>query len=66
MDKIREKFHLSKAQSLQETVSLSTMVRDSLYLAWPMASLSEDRREQRRVLRRQTEAIDEEEEDDEE
>jgi hypothetical protein len=63
MNRLREKLHMPKAHSLNEVKSLETMVRDSFYLAWPMASLSEEHREKRKLLRK-ADAIDEEDEDD--
>ena len=42
MNRLREKFHMPKAQSLHEngnSNSLEAMVRDSFYLAWPMANM---------------------------
>ncbi|KAK7491613.1 hypothetical protein BaRGS_00017066, partial [Batillaria attramentaria] len=64
MNKLKEKLHIPKAQSFHESGSLETIVRDSLYLAWPGASFPEpDRREGRRYLQRQPDAIEEEDDD---
>ena len=44
MNKLREKFNIPKAHSLCGSHlggSLETMIRDSFYLAWPMASGSD-------------------------
>lgn len=44
MNKLREKFNIPKAHTLcgsQLGGSLETMIRDSFYLAWPMASANE-------------------------
>ncbi|XP_036368697.1 GTPase-activating Rap/Ran-GAP domain-like protein 3 isoform X2 [Octopus sinensis] len=65
MDKLREKLQLPKTQSCHEVGSLNDFVRDSMYLAWPVASIAADgRRSPRRLLPRQQEAIDEEAEED--
>lgn len=61
MDKLRQKLQLPKAQSCHEVGSLNDFVRDSMYLAWPVASIAADgRRSPRRLLPRQQDAIDEE------
>lgn len=61
MNRLKEKLHMPKAQSFHESSSLETIVRDSLYLAWPGASFQEgERREGRRQLQRQPDAIEEE------
>jgi hypothetical protein len=64
MNKLREKLHMPKAQSFHEGRSLETMVRDSFYLAWPMAGMSDEQNQKRRTLRK-ADAIDEEDEDEE-
>ncbi|KAL3870971.1 hypothetical protein ACJMK2_038996, partial [Sinanodonta woodiana] len=60
MDKIRSRLQVPKAQTWNECASL--IIRDSLYLAWPVASLGEDIRETRRRQLRKVDAIDEEDE----
>lgn len=67
MNRLREKFHIPKAQSYHETGgSLEAMLRDSLYLAWPMASVKSESREKPRGTLKKSEAIDEGDEDDDE
>lgn len=61
MSRLKDKFLSPKAQSFHEGGSLHTIVRDSIYLAWPIANLSEDK-EPKRKLHRQAEVIDEEDE----
>ncbi|KAL8562866.1 hypothetical protein ACOMHN_004558 [Nucella lapillus] len=41
MNRLKEKLHMPKAQSFHESSSLETIVRDTLYLAWPATSLPE-------------------------
>jgi len=67
MDKIKSKLHMPKAQSFHDVGSVSVIVRDSMYLAWPAASFSEDNSSEakRRLLRQSAAIIDEEAEDDE-
>lgn len=61
MHRLKEKLNIPKAQSFHEVGSLETIVRDSIYLAWPAASFdSAERREPRRPLHRQPDAIEEE------
>lgn len=62
MHRLREKFHIPKAHSLYESHSggsLETMVRDSIYLAWPVASGSTDVSESRRGQLTKANAFDE-------
>lgn len=59
MDRLKPRRELPKAKSFHETGSLECMVRDTLYLAWPMASFSQEEKPRRRMTRRQ-EAIEEE------
>lgn len=66
MHKLKDKLHIPKAQSFHESSSLEAIVRDSFYLAWPGASFQEpERRDTRRLLQRQPDAIEEEEDDEE-
>ncbi|OWF48974.1 hypothetical protein KP79_PYT01116 [Mizuhopecten yessoensis] len=64
MNKIKSKLH--RAHSTQEANSLSVMLRDSMYLAWPAASFAEDNSSEakKRLLRQSAAIIDEEGEDD--
>ena len=67
MNKLREKFHLPKAHSLYESEShssLETMVRDSIYLAWPMANVKSERADKCRGYLSKHAAFDEDDEDD--
>ena len=67
MNRLREKLHIPKAQSYHETGgSLEAMLRDSLYLAWPMASVKSESKEKARGTLKKSEAIDEGDEDDDE
>ena len=67
MNRLREKLHIPKAQSYHEPgSSLEAMLRDSLYLAWPMASVKSESKERPRGMLKKTEAIDEGDEDDDE
>lgn len=66
MNRLREKFSLPKTQSMCEhgsSGSLEAMIRDSFYLAWPIASGSESGEKKRGYLRK-AQAVDEEDEDD--
>ena len=66
MNRIREKFSIPKTQSLFEhssSGSLETMVRDSFYLAWPIASGS-DTHEKKRGCLKKSQAVDEDDDDD--
>lgn len=67
MHKFKDKFHRSHT-SQDVGSSLSVMLRDSMYLAWPAASFAEDNSSEakRRLLRQSAAVIDEECEDDEE
>ena len=62
MDKIREKLHVPKAHSVSEVRSLSAIVKDSIYFAWPAASFSQDsdNEAKRRLLRQSAAIVDEE------
>ena len=69
MQRLKDKLHIPKAQSFHEVGSLETIVRDSIYLAWPAASFdsgsgASDKKESRRYLQRQPDAIEEEDDDD--
>ena len=60
MNRLREKLHIPRAASFHESGgSLETMLRDSLYLAWPMASVKSDSKEKARGVLKKSEAIDE-------
>ncbi|KAL4219619.1 hypothetical protein ACF0H5_022192 [Mactra antiquata] len=53
MNRLREKFHVPKAHSLYEShsgKSLETMVKDSFYLAWPVALGAEGFESRRKQL----------------
>lgn len=54
MNKLKEKLQLPKVQLFHEDGSLSTIVRDSFYLAWPAASFPDDKLSEakKRTLRR--------------
>ncbi|XP_041369559.1 uncharacterized protein LOC121383538 [Gigantopelta aegis] len=70
MQRLKDKLHIPKAQSFHEVGSLETIVRDSIYLAWPGASFDSssggsDKKESRRYLQRQPDAIEEEDDDNE-
>ena len=65
MNKLKDKFHLPKAKSCHEVGGLESILRDTIYLAWPATSFSEDRKDpSKRYLQRQPEAIEEEDSDD--
>lgn len=62
MDKLRSRINLPKTRSLYlhpAYGSLETMIRDSLYLAWPVASASNTPSRRRGFLRK-SRAVDEE------
>ena len=60
MNRLRDKLHILKTQSCHETGgSLEAMLRDSLYLAWPMASVKSESKDKPRGVLKKTDAIDE-------
>ena len=59
MNKLKEKLNIQKERSFHESNSLETMLLDSLYLAWPVASLRVCGR-QNRHLHRRADAIEQE------
>lgn len=65
MNKIKEKLSTPKTQSVFEhssSGSLETMIRDSFYLAWPIASGSESNEKKRGYLQK-SQAVDEDDND---